>query len=100
MIRHWHYLNLGDAMLAGEQIDAIRSLFIRRYREAGKPSDMALYLRHESEGRLHCETVLYMSPACSPVAHELNAVTCPAPTPDGLSLLAGSGEYQFTNLPQ
>lgn len=100
MIHLWHHLHLGDAMLAGVQMDAIRTHFDRYYEEAGRPLDMALYLCHESEGRLHCETVLYLSPACAYIAHKLNAASCPRPAPYGLSLLAGSAQYQPLNLPQ
>ena len=59
----WFSKNLGDAMLAGEALAHIERLFNATYAKVGKPKDMALYIRHESEGHLHCEVIIYLSPA-------------------------------------
>jgi hypothetical protein len=86
----WFSLNLGDAMLADEALDQIQARFRSSYAQAGGPSGMALFLRHESEGRLHCEVKLYFSPMAEAVARSVLAKPCRHPAREGLSLLAGS----------
>jgi len=86
----WYTLNLGDATLAEESLDQIRTLFSSEYEKAGKSEDMAVFLRHESEGRLHCEVQVYFSPATATVAEAVGASPCRKPSCGGLGLLAGS----------
>lgn len=85
----WFTKNLGDAMLASETLARIKKIFIEAHRATGEPSDMALYVRHESEGRLHCEVKIYLSPASSELAREIDARACEKPSLTGLGLLAG-----------
>ena len=85
----WFCTNLGDAMLAAEALGPIQELFWAAYQAAACPADMAIFQRHESEGRLHCELKLFFSPATAAVAKACAATTCPKPAPDGLGLLAG-----------
>ena len=82
--------NLGDAMLAGDDLEDIQTLFQRAYAKAGSPEDMAIYVRHEAEGRLHCEVKLYFTPASSDFAESIGARCCPPPSSEGLGLLLGS----------
>lgn len=77
-------------MFAGEPMDEIRALFAAEHARAGRPPEMAVFVRHESEGRLHCEVKAYFSPAARAVAEALDADPCPRPSPDGLDLLAGT----------
>lgn len=88
----WTRINLGDAMLAAEQLDQIKSVFLAGYENAGTPAEMAVYYRHESEGRLHCELIVYFSPASAEVATAVGATPCHRPRSEGLDLLAGSEE--------
>lgn len=88
----WYTMNLGDAMLAGEQLDQIKSHFLTAYEQARGPKEMAVFFRHESEGRLHCEVITYFSPASASVAVSLGAVPCKRPSLDSLGLLAGSDD--------
>ena len=88
----WFTKNLGDAMLAGESLDHVKALFLSEYEKANRPKAMAVYFRHESEGRLHCEVKLYFSPASVYVATAVDAIPCGKPSPVGLGLLAGSKE--------
>ena len=90
MRNNWFSRNLGDAMLAGELLDQIRALFLAEYEKADRPADMAVFVRHESEGRLHCEVKAYFSPASAVVAQAVDALPCEKPAADGLGLLAGS----------
>jgi hypothetical protein len=91
-MRDWFLKNLGDAMMVGDQQDRIKQLFLSAYSDADSPKEMAAFIRHESEGRLHCEVKIYFSPISSGVAREVNAEPCEKPSPDGLSILAGSQE--------
>lgn len=86
----WFTKNLGDAMLAQEPLDRIHELFLPAYEQANGSKEMAVFIRHESEGRLHCEVKAYFSPASAVVARAVGAEPCQKPTPDGLSLLVGS----------
>ena len=86
----WRMKNLGDAMLAGDDLEDIQALFLRAYEQAGSPEDMAIYVRHEAEGRLHCEVKLYFTPASSELAEAVGARCCPSPSVEGLGLLVGS----------
>jgi hypothetical protein len=89
-MRNWFLINLGDAMLAYDQQDRIKQLLLSAYADAGSPHEMAAFTRHESEGRLHCEVKIYFSPMSVVEAKEVNAEPCEKPSPDGLSLLAGT----------
>ena len=91
-MRIWFTKNLGDAMLAGESLDHIKTLFLSTYEQANNPKDMAAFFRYESEGQLHCEVKVYFSPASVLVAEALDAVPCARPSPNDLGLLAGSEE--------
>lgn len=86
----WYSLSLGDAMLASEPLARIESVFRSEYERAGRPLDMALFARHESEGRLHCELVIYLSPGAAGVARQVGAEPCDPPLPFALDLVAGS----------
>jgi len=96
----WFSKNLGDAMLAREALDGIEALFRSVYAKAGNLMEMAVFIRHESEGRLHCEVKVYFSPASVAVAREVDADPCKKPTPDGLSLLVGSEESWLVLFPK
>jgi len=86
----WFTVNLGDAMLAEESLDRIRTLFVSEYEKADRSEDMAVFFRHESVGRLHCEVKVYFSPAVWTVAKAVGASPCNKPSSEGLGLLVGS----------
>ncbi len=85
----WFSCSLGDALLTGASLEHIKALFLSEYEQAERPETMAVFYRHESEGRLHCEVKVYFSPKTSVVAKAAKAVPCSKPSYDGLSLLAG-----------
>lgn len=99
-MRNWFLKNLGDAMLAGDQQDRIKQLLLSAYSEADSPKEMAAFIRHESEGRLHCEVKIYFSPMSIAVAREVDAEPCEKPSPDGLSILAGSQDSWIVLFPE
>lgn len=66
----------------------IERLFQPLFESAGKPKDMAVFLREEA-GELHCEWIAYFSPASEQVAKAADAHPCNRPARKGLSLLAG-----------
>jgi len=86
----WFFCNLGDAMLATEHLDKIRTCFLSEYEKLNRPEDMAIFYRHESEGRLQCEVKVYFSPKCATLAQEFDAIKSPKPASESLGLLAGS----------
>ncbi len=91
-MRDWFSMNLGDAMLASEQLARTESFLLSVYEEAGNPMDMAAFVRHESDGRLHCEVKVYLSPSSAnveKVAKVMNAKPCIKPSPEGLAMLVG-----------
>lgn len=86
----WFTKNLGDAMLAGEALDQIEKLFISVYGKSKIPEEVAVFIRHESEGRLHCEVKACFSPGAVIVARKVDADPCERPSQDGLGLLIGA----------
>ena len=91
-IPEWHVLDLGDALLAGPELDGVETAFRRVFHDAGKPENMALFVRHASAGQLHCSVIIYFTPAAEPVALEFGADPCAPPEPRGLGLLQGASE--------
>ena len=89
-MKNWFLINLGDAMLVGEQQDRVKQLFLSAHTDADSPEEMAAFIRHKSEGRLHCEVIVYFSPLSEALARAFDAEPCEKPSPDGLSILAGS----------
>jgi hypothetical protein len=86
----WFCAHLGDALTAWEPLGRIEDLFRAACTSAGNPDDMAVFVRYESEGRLHCEVTAYFSPAAAAVAREVQASPCARPPVQGLSLALGN----------
>jgi hypothetical protein len=86
----WFSKNLGDAMLAYLVLGNVEAACMSAYKKANSPDDMAVFYRHESEGRLQCEVKVYFSPAIGDTAKKLGASPCEQPTKYGLSLLVGN----------
>jgi len=99
-MRDWFSKNLGDGMLASEPLRQLEALLLAWYANAGNPKDMAAFIRHESDGRLHCDVKVYFSPASIVVAREVDAKPCGRPVPNDLSLLAGSEDAWITLFPE
>lgn len=70
-------------------LDEIKAAFRPLFVAAGEPSDMAVFTRLESEGRLHCEVIAYFTPAASELAAAFEAQPCDKPARGGLGLLTG-----------
>lgn len=87
---NWFTSNLGDAMLAGDMLERIKTLYVSAHARSNGSNEMAIFVRHESEGRLHCEVRVYFSPATAHVAEAVDAVACKKPSPAGMGLVAGS----------
>ena len=85
----WYSIGLGDGITAAMPSAEIESSFLPLFNAAGKPADMAVFTRLESEGRLHCEVIAYFSPTAQDVAKAFDAEPCEKPAPAGLELLAG-----------
>lgn len=83
----WYCRVLGDATLAAPLLDELCAAFAAAV--AAGECGGGLFLRHESEGQLHCSVKVYFSPGAAAVAPRLGARPCLTPGKDGLSLLAG-----------
>lgn len=77
-------------MLAGDALDQIKLLYSLTYRHPNVHPDAAVFIRHESAGRLHCEVIAYFSPNTANFANDMGATPCRIPTKSDLSLFAGS----------
>ena len=86
----WFSKSLGDGVLAQEPLDRVEASFLLAFAKADRPVEMAAFFRHASEGRLHCEVTVYLSPASEVVARQIGAMPCARPARAGLGLLAGS----------
>ncbi len=96
----WFLKNLGDALMAFDEQAQLETLFNDAYQQAGCPEDMTAFVRHESDGRLHCEVKVYFPPNTAVLAQSLGAVACPKPSPEGLGILAGSADPWHLLFPQ
>ena len=85
----WYSATLGDGMWAPTLSAQIEKEFLAAFDKAGKPTDMAVFTRNESEGRLHCVVIAYFSPAAYAVAEAFDVEPCEKPSRTELSLLAG-----------
>lgn len=88
-MENWYSLDLGDGMMAGAPTSEIEDAFWRSFASAGRPPEMAVFTRPESEGRLHCKVMAYFSPAAAALAETFDAEPCAKPVRTGLGLLAG-----------
>lgn len=86
---NWYALSLGDGLTAHLPSRKIEQAFIPFYEAAGKPAEMAVFLRYESQGQLHCRVTAYFSPATADIARQFAANTCAKPSIRDLQLLAG-----------
>jgi len=96
----WYSKELGDGIMASMPSDEIQEAFLKSFVEAGKPLNMAVFTRYESEGRLHCEVTAYFSPAAADVAKAFDAEPCEKPSRTGLGLLAGDERSWSTLFPE
>lgn len=91
-MQQWFRKSLGDALLADVAISEITTAFQQIYGDNSGTKQAAVYLRHESEGRLQCEAIAYFTPASQALAQQLGACPCAQPYLDDLGLLVGEGE--------
>jgi hypothetical protein len=89
MSETWYSSEIGDGIMAAGPAAEIETAFYRLFNSAGRPASMAVFSRLESEGRLHCEMVVYFSPAAAEIARQFEAEPCEKPARAGLGLLAG-----------
>jgi len=89
-MKTWYSVSLGDGMMASIPSEEIKAIFQQLFPAGDIPSDMAVFTRLESEGRLHCEMIAYFSPAAIEVAESFDAEPCEKPLRARLGLLAGS----------
>jgi len=86
----WYYKNLGDAMLAGEILGRIEAACDSARDAVEEAGEIAVFVRHVSEGHLHCQVEVFFSPGSFIIADQFGAARCARPPLAGLGLLAGS----------
>ena len=96
----WYSKELGDGIMASMPSDEIQEAFLKSFIAAGRPLNMAVFTRYESEGRLYCEVTAYFSPAAADVAKAFGAEPCEKPSRTGLGLLAGDERSWSTLFPE
>ncbi|MBE0376938.1 hypothetical protein [Pseudoalteromonas prydzensis] len=74
----WHYKNLGDAMLAGPELNQIKH-------SAG--ANLRLFVRYITKYGLYCEVIVYFPPEAKSVAKQCLATPCVAPNESDLTTL-------------
>jgi hypothetical protein len=75
--------------MASAPSDQILEAFKPAFVAAGRPADMAVFTRYDTEGHLQCEVTAYFSPAAADLARAFDARPCSKPAREGLGLLAG-----------
>jgi hypothetical protein len=96
----WYSISLGDGIMAVTPTAEIEEKFRQSFTSSGKPPEMAIFTRAESEGRLHCEIIPYFSPAAAGVAKAFDAKPCEKPARAGLGLLAGDERARSVLFPE
>lgn len=99
MMEAWYSLSLGDGMMAPTPSAEIEKRFQQAFDAAGRPPEMAVFTRAESESRLHCEVIAYFSPATKEIAVAFDAIPCEKPSQAGLGLLAGDPRCWSVHFP-
>lgn len=86
-MEQWFMANLGDAMLAGDELDRVCALFGQL---GDRNATTAVLMRHENHGGLHCELMLYFPPELADLAACVGATPCGRPDSSGLGVAVGS----------
>ena len=79
----WHQLQVVDP--AQDPTNLIHRTFPAIYEAAGRPVDMAIFLREAGTGR----NVFYFAPGAFGFAQTVQAAPCPPPARKNMSLIAG-----------
>lgn len=88
-MKTWFKVNLGDAMFASDKLSQIEKMILAEHQKTNHAKEIATFIRHESEGCLHCQVMIYFSPKSSLVAKAFNATSCAKPSNIDLSLFVG-----------
>jgi len=84
----WYFKQIGDGITAAGPSAEIEAAFQQPFVAAGRPPEMAVFILHAS-GDLHCQVLVYFSPAAARIARSFEALPCEQPARDELGLLAG-----------
>lgn len=88
---YWYCKNLGDPQLLVNTLSELQQQLAQAQAQPGSEWEgrAGVFFVHESVGRLHCELVVYFSPAWSVFAKRYGARPCLQPQRQDLSLLHG-----------
>lgn len=87
---NWYELNCGDPTLCDPIVQEVLKVYDEISHRGALSPGAAVFSRHESRGDLHCELILYFTPAAGYVASGVGAICSAQPASQGLSLIAGS----------
>jgi hypothetical protein len=82
----WHLGEPVDNPMVDAALTLVDELFGYELIAAGDPPDFAIFKRLETKNHLHCDLVLYFSPAAHGLAELLGAEPCEKPARAGLDL--------------
>ena len=85
----WKRIELGDPMLITDTVDSLRQELNAIYLKHAAPTNMAAFLRYETQSSLHRSDCIYLSPELSAQYTDRKAQLCPQPSTDGLVYFIG-----------
>lgn len=88
----WHLGEPVDNTYVDAAFDFLEGIFPSEVARAGDPPDFAIFKRLETKNHLHCDLVLYFSPAAHGLAELISAQPCEKPARAGLELYVGHDE--------
>jgi hypothetical protein len=88
----WLAKNMGDAMPPWDSLDRIETLHTSLHGVVDGRREISVFIRHESDGRLHCKVMPCFSPDAFLLATALDAVPYSRPSKHDLSLHVDPGD--------
>lgn len=99
----WYKKHLGEPVdnpIADAALNLLDEISPVNVAHGDGPLDFAVFKRLETKNRLHCDLVLYFSPAAHGLAELIAAEPCDKPARAGLELYIGHDEAWLLLFPQ
>ncbi|MBD1577127.1 MULTISPECIES: hypothetical protein [Vibrio] len=82
----WYQKNLGEALMAIPEFEALKTQ-VAKLKAEHSGAVVDLYYRHQSNGQLHCDLMVYLYSDNKRIMNEIQAKVCAKPSQSGLSRL-------------